>query len=157
MKNPRGSAREPGGTTHSALKVGVSENLIGRVINAAGEPIDDGGPIEYDTLYEVQSASSNPLSRPRIREILEFGIKPIDGLLTIGKGQRMGIFSGSGVGKSTLLGMIARNVKADVNVIALVGERGREVREFLERDLGKTDLPAPFWWWRPQTSLPCRE
>jgi len=127
-------------TTHSALKIGMSENLISRVINATGEPIDDGGPIEFDTLYEVQSASSNPLSRPRIREVLEFGIKPIDGLLTIGKGQRMGIFSGSGVGKSTLLGMIARNVKADVNVIALVGERGREVREFLERDLGEEGL-----------------
>jgi flagellum-specific ATP synthase len=88
----------------------------------------------------VQSVSSNPLSRPRIHDILEFGIKPIDGVLTIGKGQRMGIFAGSGVGKSTLMGMIARNVKADVNVIALVGERGREVREFLERDLGPEGL-----------------
>ncbi|HWQ78044.1 MAG TPA: flagellar protein export ATPase FliI [Anaerovoracaceae bacterium] len=127
-------------TTNSALKIGMSENLIGRVISAVGEPIDDGGPIECGMQYEVQSASSNPLSRPRIRDILEFGIKPIDGLLTIGKGQRMGIFSGSGVGKSTLLGMIARNVKADVNVIALVGERGREVREFLERDLGEDGL-----------------
>jgi len=126
--------------THSSLKIGVSENLIGRVINAVGEPIDDRGPIEHEGEYEVQSVSSNPLSRPRIHEILEFGIKPIDGLLTIGKGQRMGIFAGSGVGKSTLLGMIARNVKADVNIIALVGERGREVREFLERDLGPEGL-----------------
>ncbi len=127
-------------TTHSALKIGMSEELIGRVISAAGKPIDDGGPIEYETQYEVQTVSSNPLSRPRINEVLEFGIKAIDGTLTIGKGQRMGIFSGSGVGKSTLMGMIARNVKADVNVIALVGERGREVREFLERDLGKEGL-----------------
>jgi flagellum-specific ATP synthase len=126
--------------THSALKIGMSENLIGRVISAIGEPIDDGGPIIHDMQYEVQSVSSNPLSRPRIHDILEFGIKPIDGLLTIGKGQRMGIFAGSGVGKSTLMGMIARNVKADVNVIALVGERGREVREFLERDLGEEGL-----------------
>lgn len=126
--------------THSSLKIGMSENLIGRVINAVGEPIDDEGPIEYDAEYEVQSVSSNPLSRPRIHDILEFGVKPIDGLLTIGKGQRMGIFAGSGVGKSTLMGMIARNVKADVNVIALVGERGREVREFLERDLGPEGL-----------------
>ena len=126
--------------THSALKISMSENLIGRVISATGEPIDDGGPIECDLQYEVQSVSSNPLSRPRIHDIVEFGIKPIDGLLTIGKGQRMGIFAGSGVGKSTLLGMIARNVKADVNVIALVGERGREVREFLERDLGEEGL-----------------
>lgn len=127
-------------TTHSALKIGMSEELIGRVISAAGKPIDDGGPIEYETQYEVQTTSSNPLSRPRINEVLEFGIKAIDGTLTIGKGQRMGIFSGSGVGKSTLMGMIARNVKADVNVIALVGERGREVREFLERDLGEEGL-----------------
>ena len=126
--------------TDSALKIGVSEALIGRVINAMGEPIDGAGPIESKTRYVVQSVSSNPLSRPRINEVLEFGIKAIDGLLTIGKGQRMGIFSGSGVGKSTLMGMIARNVKADVNVIALVGERGREVREFLERDLGKEGL-----------------
>ncbi len=126
--------------THSSLKIGMSENLIGRVINAVGEPIDDEGPIEYEAEYEVQSVSSNPLSRPRIHDILEFGIKPIDGVLTIGKGQRMGIFAGSGVGKSTLMGMIARNVKADVNVIALVGERGREVREFLERDLGPEGL-----------------
>lgn len=126
--------------THSALKIGMSENLIGRVISATGEPIDGEGPIECDLQYEVQSVSSNPLSRPRIHDILEFGVKPIDGLLTIGKGQRMGIFAGSGVGKSTLMGMIARNVKADVNVIALVGERGREVREFLERDLGPEGL-----------------
>ncbi|MGI6751284.1 MAG: flagellar protein export ATPase FliI [Anaerovoracaceae bacterium] len=126
--------------TYSALKIGMSDALIGRVINAMGHPIDDGGPISWDAQYEVQSVSSNPLSRPRIQDILEFGIKPIDGLLTIGKGQRMGIFAGSGVGKSTLMGMIARNVKADVNVIALVGERGREVREFLERDLGPEGL-----------------
>lgn len=126
--------------THSALKIGVSDQLIGRVISAVGEPLDQGPPIECEDQYEVQSVSANPLSRPRIHEVLEFGIKAIDGLLTIGKGQRMGIFAGSGVGKSTLMGMIARNVKADVNVIALVGERGREVREFLERDLGEEGL-----------------
>lgn len=126
--------------THSSLKIDMSEKLIGRVISAMGEPIDGGEPIACDTRYEVQSISSNPLSRPRIHDVLEFGVKAIDGLLTIGKGQRMGIFAGSGVGKSTLMGMIARNVKADVNVIALVGERGREVREFLERDLGPEGL-----------------
>lgn len=126
--------------THSSLKIQVSENLIGRVISATGEPIDDKGPLDCGEEYEVQSISSNPLSRPRIHDVLEFGVKAIDGLLTIGKGQRMGIFAGSGVGKSTLMGMIARNVKADVNVIALVGERGREVREFLERDLGEEGL-----------------
>lgn len=126
--------------TGSSLKINISENLKGRTINACGEPIDGYGPIEGGTLYEVTSAASNPLNRPRITEVLEFGIKAIDGTLTIGKGQRMGIFSGSGVGKSTLLGMIARNVKADINVIALVGERGREVREFIERDLGEEGL-----------------
>ena len=125
---------------HSSLKIGVSRELTGRVVNAMGFPIDDGPPIGYEKEYEIHSEGSNPLSRPRISEILEFGIKAVDGLLTIGKGQRMGIFSGSGVGKSTLLGMIARNVKADVNVIGLVGERGREVREFLERDLGAEGL-----------------
>lgn len=127
-------------STETVLQIGVSENLIGRVINAVGEPIDGKGPIDACIPYEVQSAAANPLSRPRIHETLEFGIKAIDGALTIGKGQRMGIFAGSGVGKSTLMGMIARNVKADVNVIALVGERGREVREFLERDLGEEGL-----------------
>ena len=127
-------------SSNTSLTIGISEALIGRVINAIGQPIDENGPLGECTRYEVQSVSSNPLSRPRISEVLEFGIKPIDGLLSIGKGQRMGIFAGSGVGKSTLMGMIARNVKADINVIALVGERGREVREFLERDLGPEGL-----------------
>ncbi|MDR0424051.1 MAG: FliI/YscN family ATPase [Clostridiales Family XIII bacterium] len=139
---------EPGGisggnlveSTHSSLKIGVSGELKGRVVNAMGLPIDNGPPIECEEEYEIQSMISNPLARPRIHEILEFGIKAVDGLLTIGKGQRIGIFSGSGVGKSTLLGMIARNVKADINVIGLVGERGREVREFLEKDLGEEGL-----------------
>ncbi len=127
-------------TTNSCLTIDVSDDLIGRVISATGTPIDGEGPIEGGVKCEVQAACSNPLSRPRITDILEFGIKPIDGLLTIGKGQRMGIFAGSGVGKSTLMGMIARNVKADVNVIALVGERGREVREFIEKDLGEEGM-----------------
>ncbi|MDR2356127.1 MAG: FliI/YscN family ATPase [Clostridiales Family XIII bacterium] len=127
-------------TTRSSLKIGVSERLVGRAVNSLGRPMDDGPPIEYEAEYDIQSAGSNPLDRPRIKDVLEFGVKAIDGLLTIGKGQRMGIFSGSGVGKSTLLGMIARNVKADINVIGLVGERGREVREFLERDLGEEGL-----------------
>ena len=91
-------------------------------------------------LYTVDSAYINPLNRPPIREHLEFGIKAIDGLNTIGKGQRMGIFAGSGVGKSTLMGMIARNVKTDINVIALVGERGREVLEFVKKDLGEEGM-----------------
>ncbi|MEI8217029.1 MAG: flagellar protein export ATPase FliI [Eubacteriales bacterium] len=127
-------------STHSMLKINVSESLIGRVISATGEPLDGRGPIEAKCKYEVQSTCANPMERPRITEKLEFGIKAIDGLLTIGKGQRMGIFSGSGVGKSTLMGMIARNVKSDINVIALVGERGREVREFIEKDLGEEGM-----------------
>ncbi|MBC3804817.1 flagellar protein export ATPase FliI [Acetobacterium fimetarium] len=132
-----GNIVEPTGST---LKIGVSQNMIGRVVNAMGEPIDGEGPIEDCVPYEIQSSGANPLSRPPIEEVLEFGVKAIDGLLTIGKGQRMGIFAGSGVGKSTLMGMIARNVKTQVNVIALVGERGREVRQFLENDLGKEGL-----------------
>ena len=105
-----------------------------------GQPMDDKGPIESSRYYYVESPKINPLSRPRIDEKLDFGIKAIDGLNTIGKGQRIGIFAGSGVGKSTLLGMIAKNVKTDINVIALVGERGREVREFIEKDLGEEGM-----------------
>ena len=88
----------------------------------------------------IAGSHINPLTRPPIREKMEFGVKAIDGLLTIGKGQRMGIFAGSGVGKSTLMGMIAKNVKADINVIALVGERGREVLEFVQKDLGEEGM-----------------
>ena len=126
--------------TKSKLSVPISSNLIGRTINPLGEPIDEFGEITETHNVDVESPYSNPLNRPRINETISFGVKPIDGLLTIGKGQRMGIFAGSGVGKSTLLGMIARNVKADINVIALVGERGREVREFIERDLGEEGM-----------------
>lgn len=122
--------------TGDKLKVGVGSRLIGRVINAVGEPIDGKGPIETHESYSIAGEPVNPLTRPAIKDIIPFGVKAIDGLLTIGRGQRMGIFAGSGVGKSTLLGMIAREVKADINVIALVGERGREVLEFIERDLG---------------------
>ena len=120
------------------LKVGM--HLKGRIINALGQPIDDKGPLEEGETYCVGGNYINPLTRPPIRERMEFGVKAIDGLLTIGKGQRMGIFAGSGVGKSTLLGMIARNVKADINVIALVGERGREVLEFVQKDLGEAGM-----------------
>jgi len=122
--------------TKKRLKIPVGEALRGRIIDALGQPMDDKGPIETSRYYYVESPKINPMSRPPIREKLSFGIKAIDGLNTIGKGQRIGIFAGSGVGKSTLMGMIARNVSADINVIALVGERGREVREFVEKDLG---------------------
>ena len=126
--------------TRKRLKIPVGEALRGRVIDSMGQPMDDKGPIESSRYYYVESPKINPLSRPRIDEKLDFGIKAIDGLNTIGKGQRIGIFAGSGVGKSTLLGMIAKNVKTDINVIALVGERGREVREFIEKDLGEEGM-----------------
>ena len=122
------------------LSVRVSENLLGRVVDGVGNPIDGKGDIPSRESYPIVSQPPDPLSRRRINEPLSLGIKATDGLLTVGKGQRMGIFSGSGVGKSTLLGMIARYTSADVNVIALIGERGREVGEFLERDLGKEGL-----------------
>ena len=122
--------------TGDKLRVHVGEGLIGRIVDAIGTPIDGLGPVDYTDAYPISGRPVNPLTRPRIDEPMTLGVKAIDGLLTIGRGQRMGIFAGSGVGKSTLLGMIARYVQADVNVIALAGERGREVREFIDRDLG---------------------
>ena len=123
-----------------SFRVGVGSKLLGRILDGLGNPLDSLGPIEIIDEYPVNGNPLNPLERKRITEPLSMGVKAIDGILTIGKGQRIGIFSGSGVGKSTLLGMIARNTSADVNVIALVGERGREVREFLEKDLGEEGL-----------------
>ncbi|MDD4625662.1 MAG: FliI/YscN family ATPase, partial [Syntrophomonas sp.] len=132
-----GSGLLASGTT---LRVQVGMELVGRVLNGMGEPIDDKGRIKSETSYPVTNQPPNPLKRKRITEVLQVGVKAIDGLVSIGKGQRMGILAGSGVGKSTLIGMIARNTEADINVIALIGERGREVREFLERDLGEEGL-----------------
>lgn len=127
-------------STGHKLRVPVGECLKGRTVDAAGRPIDGLEGFAPDTYYDVESSCVNPLERPRIEERMTFGIKAIDGALTIGKGQRVGIFAGSGVGKSTLMGMIAKNVKSDINVIALVGERGREVKEFIEKDLGPEGL-----------------
>ena len=127
-------------STNQSLKIPVGDNLRGRIIDAVGKPIDGLGPIEETEYFSVNSPYINPLARPPIREKMVFGIKALDGMITIGKGQRIGIFAGSGVGKSTLLGMIAKNVKADINVIALVGERGREVLEFVQNDLGEEGL-----------------
>lgn len=126
--------------TRRRLKVPVGNFLRGRIINALGEPLDGKEEFQPTQFYTVNSSYTNPLSQPPIRERLEFGVKAIDGLNTIGKGQRIGIFAGSGVGKSTLMGMIAKNVKADINVIALVGERGREVLEFVQKDLGEEGM-----------------
>ncbi|HKM42411.1 MAG TPA: flagellar protein export ATPase FliI [Limnochordia bacterium] len=122
--------------TGSPLTVGVGEALLGRVLDGLGQPMDGKGYVPVKKQLSVQGQIPPPLERQRIKAPLSVGVKAIDGLLTCGKGQRIGVFAGSGVGKSTLLGMMARNTEADVNVIALIGERGREVREFLERDLG---------------------
>ncbi len=114
--------------------------LLGRVINALGEPLDNKGEVIADDYIGVYNDPVNAMHREPITKALSTGIKAIDGLITIGKGQRIGIFSGSGVGKSTLMGMIARNTSADINVIALVGERGRELKDFIENSLGKKGL-----------------
>jgi flagellum-specific ATP synthase len=122
------------------LQIGLTSALLGRVLDGLGRPIDGLGRIDEATPAEITGTPPNALKRRRVTEPLGLGVRAVDGLLTCGKGQRVGIFSGSGVGKSTMLGMIARNTTADVNVIALVGERGKEVRDFLERDLGEAGL-----------------
>lgn len=128
--------------TRLALHIKVGEKLLGRVLNGLGEPLDveTKGELELEESYPIFRAPPDPLKRQRIEEPIPTGVRCIDGLLTCGKGQRVGIFAGAGVGKSTLLGMIARNASADVNVIALIGERGREVREFIEKDLGEEGM-----------------
>lgn len=133
----------PGSTVRASgrtLEVAVGPELLGRVVDGLGNPMDDSPAIVRQRFNPLHANPPKPLSRPRITEPLTLGVKAIDSMLTMGKGQRLGIFAGSGVGKSTLLGMIARNTRAEVNVIGLVGERGREVREFVERDLGLEGL-----------------
>ncbi len=122
------------------MTVAVGEELLGRVISGIGEPLDGKGPIFTKKHYPVDSKPVNPLDRSLITKPLSVGIRAIDGLLTVGRGQRIGIFSGSGVGKSTLIAMMARFTNADVNVIALIGERGREVRDFVDKELGQDGL-----------------
>ncbi len=130
--------------TDSALKVYVGDDLLGKTLDGLGridaDESKNGGILEDAVAYSVENTPPDPMSRDPISEVLPMGVKAIDGLLTIGKGQRIGIFAGSGVGKSTLLGMLARNSGSDINVIALIGERGREVREFIERDLGEEGM-----------------
>ncbi|OLN33501.1 flagellar protein export ATPase FliI [Desulfosporosinus metallidurans] len=121
------------------LTVPVGPGLLGRILDGLGNPMDSR-PLLTETVYPLQNKPPNALLRPRIQDALSVGVRTIDGILTIGRGQRMGIFAGSGVGKSTLLGMMARNTVAEVNVIALVGERGRELRDFIEKDLGPEGL-----------------
>ncbi len=120
--------------TGSLLTVRVDDSLLGKTLNGLGRP--DSGAVMAGMDYPVEASPPDPMSRKIISDVLPLGVKAVDGLITVGKGQRIGIFAGSGVGKSTLMGMFARNTKADINVIALIGERGREVREFIERDLG---------------------
>lgn len=121
------------------LVVSVGDELLGKVLDGLGNPMDNE-QLQLGHFYSVDEKAPDPMERALISEVLPLGVKAVDGLLTIGKGQRIGIFAGSGVGKSTLLGMFARNTKADINVIALIGERGREVKEFIERDLGEEGL-----------------
>ena len=118
----------------------VGPGMLGRVIDGLGNPIDGKGPIATECEYPIYATALNPLQRKRIRQPLDLGVRVINGLLTVGCGQRIGVFAGSGVGKSVLLGMIARKTKADVNVIALIGERGREVNEFIDKELGPEGL-----------------
>jgi len=126
--------------TGEMLQVSVSDRLLGRVLDSMGRPTDGKGDVWSDTRYPAVARPPDALTRKRITRRVVTGVRSIDGLIPIGRGQRIGIFSGSGVGKSTLLGMVARNTDADVNVIALIGERGREVREFIENDLGEEGL-----------------
>ncbi len=123
-----------------AIRVQVGEDLVGRVLDGLGRPMDDRAPLRGRQRRAIDGDPPDPLARTVIDAPLETGVRVLDGLLTLGKGQRIGLMAGSGVGKSTLMGMVARQSKADVNVIALLGERGREVREFLERDLGPEGL-----------------
>ncbi len=126
--------------TGSPLMVPVGEALLGRILDGLGQPMDHKGYVPVTKYRSVQGSIPQPLERQRIKDHLSVGVRAIDGVLTCGRGQRIGVFAGSGVGKSTLLGMMARHTEADVNVIALIGERGREVREFIERDLGPDGL-----------------
>lgn len=126
--------------TGRTLEVKVGENLLGKVLDGLGNPMDGSNFLDYQKNYPVMNTPPNPMKREKISDVLSLGVKALDGMLTCGRGQRMGIFAGSGVGKSTLLGMIARNTKADINVIGLIGERGREVREFIENDLKQEGL-----------------
>ena len=125
--------------TGEILRVKVGEGLLGQVVDGLGRKLDKT-EFSDGIAYSVEAQPPEPMERELISEVLPLGVKAVDGLITVGKGQRIGIFAGSGVGKSTLLGMFARNTKADINVIALIGERGREVREFIERDLGEEGM-----------------
>jgi len=127
-------------STGDSQRIGIGPGILGRIIDPMGRPLDGKGPLQVESFQDVEADPPEPIERPSIEEVLPVGIRAIDSCLTVGKGQRVGVFAGSGVGKSTLMGMIARNTAADVNVIALIGERGREVREFIEKSLGEEGL-----------------
>lgn len=129
-------------STGDCLKVPVGKNLLGRILNGLGEPIDTDvkGPLLSDEYYPVHNEPPDPMKRKRVQQPISVGVKAIDAVMTCGEGQRVGVFAAAGVGKSTTMGMIARNTSADINVIGLVGERGRELRDFLEQDLGEEGL-----------------
>ena len=134
---------KPGSTvvnTGGAIKIKVGSELLGRVIDGLGNPMDEYGSLKTNKYHSTKIKKINPLTRINVREPLSMGVRAVDSFITIGKGQRVGIMAGSGVGKSTILGMFARNSTADMNVIALIGERGREVREFIENSLGAEGL-----------------
>lgn len=142
---PLGEMRgiEPGSLvriTGEQARVEVSDSLLGRVIDGLGNPVDGKGPLSTNESYPLYATPLNPMERDRILEPVDVGVRAINGLLTLGKGQRIGILAGSGVGKSVLMGMISRHTAADVSVIALIGERGRELKDFVERDLGPEGL-----------------
>jgi len=126
--------------TGHTLSVRVGDGLLGRILDGLGDPIDGKGPLDYEEEYPVTANPPEALKRQRVTKPISVGIKAIDAMLTVGEGQRVGFFAAAGVGKSTIIGMIARNTEADINVICLVGERGREVRDFVEKDLGEEGL-----------------
>lgn len=126
--------------TGHPIQVHIGPHLLGRILDGLGNPMDGKGDLIATGVYPIDKDPPDPVKRPRITEVLKTGVKALDGLLTLGKGQRVGIFAGSGVGKSTLMGMLARNCEADINVISLVGERGREVKDFIEESLGEEGL-----------------
>jgi len=131
---------EPGSIIESKDEyplINVSDGLLGRILDGNGNPLDGKGPIPMGVDYPIFGTPVNPLEKNRVREPLDVGIRAINALLTCGKGQRLGIMAGTGIGKSILLGMVARNTSAEVNVVDLIGERGREVREFIEENLGE--------------------
>jgi flagellum-specific ATP synthase len=127
-------------TTSQSMVVPVGPELLGRVVDGFGQPIDGKGPIYREGKQPVEAPPPKPFGRRRIEKPLPVGIRSVDGLLTLGRGQKVGIFAGSGVGKSVMLGMVARNTRADINVITLIGERGREVQDFIDKDLGEEGL-----------------